>query len=808
MTRQRRKWFSVLIAVAMIIGMLPIMAFAEEVSLYPLEGFVYDDEGDPIAGIVVGLYVEDTQVDSSNTNSEGKYSFRAPAGTYTVKQDLGNNWRQISPDEEYVVTLPNRSMIYGIQRSTGKIFEVNPKLPVEATLYKQIDSLLLNRAFTSTSPNGLAFDLETGELYFATYPVPSRLYKITESEQLDLGPLVGSVASGEFYNGKYYYIADQTDDLYEVSFKPDGTIDVIEPHLDISNNTSAWYFGDIVVDHLEGVIYGEGGNKNTVDQEFFKVNLDGSGYAKIKAYKGNLLQLAIGTDNTLYAHSAFTGDFYTIERTTGDIETISDGANLYTDISSASTFFNFIIEPVPPSYSISGTKYEDFYTGANSRETLSDWTIYLFDREIPEGVVPSESNEGLIAQTITDSNGHYSFTNLFAGTYYIYEMVEDCYAQYLPVTKFHTVTLEGDTLVVANKDFVNRRGVIQGKKVNFNGEGSIDPDAGLEGWTIYLFDRQLNADEIPNRNLPGYLADTTTVSGGSYQFFELCPGTYYIYEEVREGWVQTKPTAGFYKVDLVAGDRSTGNIFGNMEEEFYNICGYKYEEGTEIGLEGWTITLEQKIDGVWVYAGETTTDENGKYCYEDLVAGEYRLSESVAEKVDGFWVYDSKLWKKVGNEFIDVTLPKDASDSDDEDTFHNFYNQCYTNETAWAKGDIELNTLPGMSNNWGWSNTLVAGFEGSYPLYAAAGQNDLDKGVLVGYANVSRSSSNVVSCEIDIFDGIELDEQHVWIGNTALPLTNKGVITNAPGKFLTQTSINWANPVYIAIHLSVYVPCE
>lgn len=318
----------------------------DEAQFYNICGFKLDaDTGEGIEDWEIILKdSEGTQIASGTTDANGKYCFSGlSAGTYTVEEVLQEGWEAVNPaNGSHVVTLPNNSTIYGIQRSTGKIFEVDPLAPNSATLYKQIVAAETNKSFSATSPNGIGYDQETGDIYFATYPSPSRLYKFEGDVQRDLGSLIGSVASGEFYNGKYYYIADQTDDLYVVTFKEDGTIDAITPHINISSGVSAWYFGDIVVDHTEGVIYGEGQNLNSNKQEFFKVNLDGSGYVRIDAdVFTNLLQLAIGTDNVLYAHSAYFGTFYTINRLTGDVVQVSDGENLYTDISSASTFYNF-----------------------------------------------------------------------------------------------------------------------------------------------------------------------------------------------------------------------------------------------------------------------------------------------------------------------------------------------------------------------------------------------------------------------------------------------------------------------------------
>lgn len=130
-------------------------------------------------------------------------------------------------------------------------------------------------------------------------------------------------------------------------------------------------------------------------------------------------------------------------------------------------------------------------------------------------------------------------------------------------------------------------------------------------------------------------------------------------------------------------------------------------------------------------------------------------------------------------------------------------------ETAYAYGGnvatCFLNLSPINANNWGWTNYIG---EGSYdwPIYAGAGQCNISNGTLVGNLSVEYFGGTVtITYELD--PGFNLDDTHVWVGTTPLPI-KKGKYTTAPGQF----NHNFKNPVvvnglsgniYIAAHAGV-----
>ncbi|MGY5846859.1 thrombospondin type 3 repeat-containing protein [Salegentibacter sp. HM20] len=128
-------------------------------------------------------------------------------------------------------------------------------------------------------------------------------------------------------------------------------------------------------------------------------------------------------------------------------------------------------------------------------------------------------------------------------------------------------------------------------------------------------------------------------------------------------------------------------------------------------------------------------------------------------------------------------------------------------ETAYMVGNITLQEL-GVGNNWGWAH-YFDDEDGDYQfnIYAGAGQNNLEKGTLVGVVNISVSGT-LVDVEIDLFGGVDAEEAHLYFSD------NTPLNTNAPGQFGNNIpgfddTFNWDTTYsgdgnfWIAIHLGV-----
>ncbi|MBV1757398.1 MAG: hypothetical protein KMY55_06075 [Dethiosulfatibacter sp.] len=242
-----------------------------------------------------------------------------------------------------------------------------------------------------------------------------------------------------------------------------------------------------------------------------------------------------------------------------------------------------------------------------------------------------------------------------------------------------------------------------------------DTELGLGGWTINLYKWNVDLEDWE------WIDDTlTAVDDGKYCFEGLLAGEYKVSEVLEDGWEQISPTDNEHVVDLPVDASDCEAILGDDEALFYNfvnaklyeIDGYKYLSGTDKGLEGWLITLEKDVDGEWEEVSTTTTDEFGYYKFVGLLAGDYRVSETLKPG----W---TQTYPLLGvHEF---TLPYEGElESFD---FHNLPELTCSDETVWAADGapgidrfVEQGnwaTYVGYTMGTGSLNTPI-----TYPLYA------------------------------------------------------------------------------------------
>lgn len=101
-------------------------------------------------------------------------------------------------------------------------------------------------------------------------------------------------------------------------------------------------------------------------------------------------------------------------------------------------------------------------------------------------------------------------------------------------------------------------------------------------------------------------------------------------------------------------------------------------------------------------------------------------------------------------------------------------------ETAYMVGDVELDDLDYPGNNWGWAEHFMNEGDGDYEyeIYAGAGQNDISRGDHIGdvFLTVDGDDFTLV---VDYFDGVDINDFHVYIGDSA-------PASRAPGQFDNQ----------------------
>lgn len=134
----------------------------------------------------------------------------------------------------------------------------------------------------------------------------------------------------------------------------------------------------------------------------------------------------------------------------------------------------------------------------------------------------------------------------------------------------------------------------------------------------------------------------------------------------------------------------------------------------------------------------------------------------------------------------------------------------YSSETAWAVGNETFINL-GISTRWGW----VITFDGNSlrtPIYAAAGRNDITKGTLVGYLDISFADGNL-NISYSFNDIYYADVLHLFVGSvypdTAAPGQYPYIIEdNNIESYSFSIPLDYVpdinSPVYIAAHSNVY----
>jgi uncharacterized repeat protein (TIGR01451 family) len=268
--------------------------------------------------------------------------------------------------------------------------------------------------------------------------------------------------------------------------------------------------------------------------------------------------------------------------------------------------------------SISGMKFHD--QNANGlREVdeppLPGWDIQLKDE-----------TDNLLKTVTTSSEagkeGTYEFVDLQPGTYRVYEVQKDGWVRTAPAGGYHTITLTN--MPSEGNLFGNNYLAISGLKFhdkNANGQKE-DNEPLLSDWKIQLKDESDN------------LLQTATTSSepgkeGTYEFADLQPGTYRVYEVQQKGWVRTAPEKEYHTITLT-NMLSQENLFGNVIASVFS--GMKFEDSNgngvkdsgDPGLAGWTIRLNK--EGTEVASTETAAD--GTYSFVDIAPGSYTVEET------------------------------------------------------------------------------------------------------------------------------------------------------------------------------------
>ena len=283
-------------------------------------------------------------------------------------------------------------------------------------------------------------------------------------------------------------------------------------------------------------------------------------------------------------------------------------------------------------------------SGAVKVETTSDWDTNPADPALPGVTVDLMNSAGSVISTAqTDSNGDYSFTNLYTGTYSVRAVVPSGYLAGHDQVGNQGGTANGGNeidgvFVMCGNTGVNYDfSMIRPNSVS--GTVELEPSPG----------NQTNPADTPVANvtvelLDGHgnlLATTATNTSGQYTFQNLLPGTY----EVRE-MVPGDYTAGDIEVGSDGGTAngltetdSVGlqNGANGVNYNFYliqpsSVAGIAYIDQYNTGvyqagdtlLSGVTIELLDQEQNI---LATTTTGANGAYQFGGLTPGVYSIRQ-------------------------------------------------------------------------------------------------------------------------------------------------------------------------------------
>ena len=290
---------------------------------------------------------------------------------------------------------------------------------------------------------------------------------------------------------------------------------------------------------------------------------------------------------------------------------------------------------------------------------LSGWTIRAYTNT--NGDNDLDAGEPLVASTVTDGSGAYSFS-LAPGNYVVCEVLQPGWTQTHPsggvaeCASDAALGPQGYAFTMTshhshpNNNFGNSQ---QGSKSGLkyeddNGDGNRDGgEDPLAGWEIRAY-----VDTNGNGSLEAgetTLADSDTTAAGTGAYaLQLSPGKYVVCEVLQAGLTQSEPAPadnecgdtiaglgdGGYAITVTSGSSDPGNEFGNFRRatkrgmKFNDLDADGVKEAGEPGLDGWRIHLFG-TDGLGNAVHEhATTAGGGNYSFS-LAPGSYTVCEEL-----------------------------------------------------------------------------------------------------------------------------------------------------------------------------------
>ena len=607
---------------------------------YTISGTVYYDKdrsetlnnGEPgFDGITVNLLDEaGATVATTTTKADGTYSFaKLPAGKYTVKVEPSDLLKKLEQTEDPDGTKDHTSGVVQVNHDNPSVQNVNfgyaTNYTIKGTIYRDADR---SESLEDGEKlyQGVTVDLldNAGNVVATTTTDASGAYAFTNLEEGTYKVRVrkeGPIAD-----------LDQTEDPDATKDNTSGDI-TLELNDPIKENVNFGYISD---NSISGTVYRDdnrsgalnSGESGYPEQTVQLLDKDGTVIATTKTDANGMYSFDKLPDGTYSVKVVKDGALADTEQT-GDPDSTLDNASEPITLDEANPTKKDVDFGYVPDYFIKGTIYRD---GNRSGALDTDEKLY-------EGVTVQlrDADGTVVATTMTDADGAYSFDKLPAGTYTV-TVVQDGPIAGLEQTgdpdatkdnASEPITLNNDnpSTTDVNFGYVNNNSLSGTVYRDDSRNGDQDgTEPGYSGVTVQLLDKDGQV-----------IATTTTDANGNYSFDKLPDGTYSV-TVVKDGELAdteqtedpdtTKDNAS-EPVTLNEDNPSKDHIdFGYVPD--YSIHGLVYRDGDrseshgagEKGYANQTVELRDK-DGKVV--ATTTTDADGAYSFEKLPAGDYTV---------------------------------------------------------------------------------------------------------------------------------------------------------------------------------------